>query len=108
KSIVRKKNKRHLAITDTELQELIRQGLVVDEVYELENQCDNPREKVYHALMRELFGMKAFCKSFIQASLISKAQYFGNKIDQHIANFIIQIGEGKKGWLNHESVITLC
>ena len=26
----------------------------------LENQCDDPREKAYHALMRELFSMKAF------------------------------------------------
>jgi len=47
----------------------------------LENQCDNPREKAYHALMRELFGMKAFRESSIQADLISKVQYFGNKID---------------------------
>src|SRR6266498_5614434 len=99
--MVRKKNKRHiqstplatstsanetqsgsLTVTDTELRELIRQGLVVDEVHEvlsydrknmpwidnfinllikLENQCNNnPREKAYHSLMRELFSMKAF------------------------------------------------
>ena len=66
---------RSLTVTDTELQELIRQGLVVDEVHEvlsydrknmpwvdnfinlsikLENQCDDPREKAYHFLMREL------------------------------------------------------
>ncbi|CAG8598024.1 445_t:CDS:2 [Funneliformis caledonium] len=91
--MVHKKNKKHiqftpsanetqsrsLTVTDTELQKLVRQGLIVDEVHEvlsydrksmhwvdnfinlsikLENQCDDPREKAYHALMRELFSMK--------------------------------------------------
>ncbi|CAB4391000.1 unnamed protein product [Rhizophagus irregularis] len=77
-TMTRKKNKRHnqstssatsssanetqsknMIVTDTELRELVRQGLIVDEVHELENQCDDPREKAYHALMRGLFGMKA-------------------------------------------------
>ena len=98
--MVRKKNKRRtqstqsatpasaeesqsgsLIVAATELQELVRQGLVVDEVHEvleydrknmpwidnfinlsikLENQSNDPREKAYHALMRELFSMKAF------------------------------------------------
>ena len=65
------------------MRELIRQGLVVDEVHEvlsydrknmpwvdnfinlsikLENQCDDPREKAYHALMREIFNNRAFMK----------------------------------------------
>jgi hypothetical protein len=135
--MVRKKNKRHiqstasatpasadetqsrsLTVTNSELQELIRQGLVVDEVHEilsydrknmpwvdnfinlsikLENQCDDPREKAYHALMRELFSMKAFRDASSQDGLISKAEYYGNKIDNRVADFIIQIGEGKKG-----------
>ena len=131
--MVRKKNKRRiqsatpasaeetqsgsLIVTATELQELVRQGLVVDEVHEvleydrknmpwidnfvcasmeLENQCNDPREKAYHALMRELFGMKAFRETSIQAGLISKAQDFGNKIDNRITDFIIQMGKVKK------------
>jgi hypothetical protein len=134
--MIRKKNKRHnrstpsatstsadeiqsksVTVTDTELQELIRQGLVVDEVHEvlsydrknmpwvdnfinlsieLENQCDDPREKAYHALMRELFSMKA-----------SKAEYYRNKIDNRITDFINQIGQGKKGWLSHGAVVSL-
>src|SRR6266542_283010 len=145
--MVRKKNKRHkqstsstasanetqsqsvsLTVTDTELQELIRQGLVVDEVHEvleydrksmpwvdnfirlsieLENQCDDPREKAYHALMRELFSMKAFRDASSQDGLISKAEYYRNKIDNHITDFITQMGKGKKGWLSRGSVATL-
>ncbi|RIA87594.1 hypothetical protein C1645_740018 [Glomus cerebriforme] len=145
--MARKKNKRHiqsipsatstsanetlsrsLTVMDTELQELIRQGLVVDEVHEvlsynqksmpwvdnfinlsieLKNQCDDPREKAYHALMRELFSMKAFRDASSQDDLISKAEYYGNKIDNCIADFIIRMGKGKKGWLSRESVATL-
>ena len=92
--MVCKKNKRHIqsipsttlasanetqpksvTVTNTELRELIRQGLIVDEVHEvlsydrknmpwvdnfinlsikLKNQCDDLREKAYHALIREL------------------------------------------------------
>ena len=55
----------------------------------LENQCDDPREKAYHALMRELFSMKAFCDTSSQDGLISKVEYYGNKIDNRIADFII-------------------
>src|ERR1044071_3279175 len=145
--MVRKKNKRHiqstpsatpasadetqsrsLTVTDSELQKLIRQGLVVDEVHEvlsydrksmpwvdnfinlsikLKNQCDNPREKAYHVLMRELFSMKAFHDASSQDGLVSKVEYYRNKIDNCITDFIIQIGKGKKGWLSHESVATL-
>ncbi|PKY58271.1 hypothetical protein RhiirA4_429590, partial [Rhizophagus irregularis] len=87
--MVRKKNKRRiqsatpasaektqsgsLIVTATELQELVRQGLVVDEVHEvleydrknmpwidnfvrasteLENQCNDPREKAYHGSLQ--------------------------------------------------------
>ena len=67
---------------DIELRELIRQGLIVDEVHEvllydrknmpwidnfinlsikLKNQCDDPREKAYQAF-RHIFGM-GFCVS---------------------------------------------
>ncbi|POG57830.1 hypothetical protein GLOIN_2v1736298, partial [Rhizophagus irregularis DAOM 181602=DAOM 197198] len=145
--MVRKKNKRHnqstssatsssanetqsknMIVSDTELRELVRQGLVVDEVHEvlsydrknmpwvdnfinlsikLENQCNDPREKAYHCLMREVFNMKVFHEASIQAGHISKAEYLGNKIDDRIVDFIIQIGEGKKGWLSRESVATL-
>src|SRR6266542_768851 len=143
--MVRKKNKRHIhstptstsanetqpksvTVTDTELRELIRQGLVVDEVHEvleydrksmpwvdnfinlsikLENQCDDPREKAYHALMRELFSMKAFRDASSQDGLVSKAEYYRNKIDNHITDFITQMGKGKKGWLSRGSVATL-
>ena len=115
--MVRKQNKRRtqstpasanetqtgsLIATATELQELVRQGLIIDEVHEvlpydrksmpwiddfvrvsmeLENKCNDLRGKAYHALMRELFGMKMFHESSIQAGHISKTQYFGNKID---------------------------
>ena len=145
--MVRKKNKRHiqstpsatpasadetqsrsLTVTDSELQELIRQGLVVDEVHEvlsydrknmpwvdnfinlsikLENQCDDPREKAYHALMRELFRMKAFHDASSQDELISKAEYYRNKIDNPITDFINQIEQDKKGWLSRGSVASL-
>ncbi|CAG8487608.1 9483_t:CDS:2 [Funneliformis mosseae] len=117
--MVRKKNKRHnqsrqsatsssaneiqfrsLTVTNMELQELIRQGLVVDEVHEvlsydrknmlwvgnfvrhsieLEKQSKDLREKAYHALMRELFNMKMFRDA----------------------------SKGKKGWLSRGSVATL-
>ena len=144
--MVRKKNKRHiqstpsatsasanetqpksLTVTDMELQELIRQDLVVEvhEVLsydrksmpwvdnfirlsiELENQCDDPREKAYHALMRELFSMKAFRDASSQDGLVSKAEYYRYKIDNRITDFIIQMGQGKKGWLSRGSIATL-
>src|SRR4051812_23826512 len=73
----------------------------------LENQYDDPREKAYHALMRELFSMKAFRDASNQDGLISKVEYYGNKIDNRIADFIIRIGEGKKGWLSCRSVATI-
>ena len=73
----------------------------------LENQCDDPREKAYHALMRELFSMKAFRDASSQDGLVSKAEYYRNKIDNRIVGFANQIGEGKKGWLSHGSVATL-
>jgi len=97
------------------LRELIRQGLVVDEVHEvlsydrknmpwvdnfinlsikLENQCDDPREKAYHSLMRELFSMKAFRDASSQDGLVSKAEYYRNKIDNRIVGFITQVGKG--------------
>ena len=133
--MVRKKNKRHiqstpsanetqsrsLTVTNTELQKLVCQGLIVDEVHEvlsynrksmpwvdnfinlsikLENQCYDPKEKAYHSLMRELFSMKAFRDASSQDGLISKAEYYGNKIDNRIADFIIRIREGKKGWIS--------
>ncbi|CAG8523806.1 16649_t:CDS:1, partial [Funneliformis caledonium] len=84
--MVRKKNKRHiqstplanetqsrsLTLTDMELRELIRQGLVVDEVYEILSydrknmpwidnfinhsiELDDLREKAYHALNERTF-----------------------------------------------------
>ena len=140
--MVRKKNKKHiqstpsanetqsrsLTVTDTELQKLVRQGLIVDEVHKvlsydrksmpwvdnfinlsikLENQCDDPREKAYHALMRELFSMKAFRDASSQDGLVSKAEYYRYKIDNRITDFIIQMGQGKKGWLSRGSVVTL-
>jgi len=103
----------------------VRQGLIVDEVHEvlsydrknmpyfinlsikLENQCDDPREKAYHALMRKLFSMKAFYDASSQDGLVSKAEYYRYKIDNSITDFIIQTGEGKKGWLSRGSVATL-
>ncbi|CAB4435488.1 unnamed protein product [Rhizophagus irregularis] len=51
--------------------------------------------------------MKAFRETSIQAGLISKAQDFGNKIDNRITDFITQVGKGKKGWLSRGSVATL-
>ncbi len=74
---------------------------------ELEKQSKDSREKAYHALMRELFSMKAFRDASSQDGLISKAEYYGNKIDNRIADFIIRIGEGKKGWLSCGSIATL-
>ena len=117
-----------MIVSDTELRELVRQGLIGDEVHEvlsydrknmpwidnfinlsikLKNQCDDPREKAYHCLMREVFNAKVFHEASIQAGHISKAEYLRNKIDDHIVDFIIQIGEGKKGWLSRGSVATL-
>ncbi|CAG8518311.1 3255_t:CDS:2 [Funneliformis caledonium] len=57
---------------------------------ELKNQYDNPREKAYYALMRELFSMKAFRNASIQDE---QAEYYKNKIDNRIADFIIQMGK---------------
>ncbi|CAG8747515.1 uncharacterized protein OCT59_029251 [Rhizophagus irregularis] len=73
----------------------------------LKNQCDDPREKAYHCLMKEVFNAKVFHEASIQAGHIFKAEYLRNKIDDHIVDFIIQIGEGKKGWLSRRSVATL-
>ena len=134
--MVRKKNKRYnqsrqsatsssanetqsknMIVSDTELRELVRQGLVVDEVHEvlsydrknmpwvdnfinlsikLENQCDDPREKAYHALMRELFSMKAFRDAFSQDGFVSGAEYYRYKIDNHITDFCVRKGKVKK------------
>ena len=63
---------------------------------ELENQCDDLREKAYHALMRELISMKAFRDASSQDGLVSKVEYYRNKIDNRITDFIIQIGKVKK------------
>ncbi len=57
--------------------------------------------------MRELFSMKAFRDASSQDGLVSKAEYYRYKIDNRITDFIIQIGEGKKGWLSRGSVATL-
>ena len=73
----------------------------------LENQCDGPREKAYHSLKRELFSMKAFRDASSQDGLFFKAEYYRNKIDNCITDFIIQMGKGKKGWLSCGSVTTL-
>ncbi|CAB5357139.1 unnamed protein product [Rhizophagus irregularis] len=103
---------RSLIVTDTELlAELTHQGLIVDEVHEvlsydrksmpwvdnfinlsikLKNQCDDPREKAYHSLMRELFSMKAFRDASSQDGLFSEAEYYRNKIDNRITDFITQ------------------
>ena len=112
-----------MIVSDTELRELVRQGFIVDKIQEvisydrktmpwvdkfihhsikLENQSKDPRAKAYHSLMRELLSMKAFREASIQAGDTSKADYFGNKMDNHIVDFIIQIGKGKKGWLSRE------
>ncbi|CAG8559438.1 3458_t:CDS:2, partial [Funneliformis mosseae] len=82
---------RSLIVTDTELQKLVRQGLIVNEIHKLKNQYDDSREKVYHSLMRELFSMKAFRDVFSQDGLFSEAEYYRNKIDNHITDFIIQM-----------------
>ncbi|CAB4492017.1 unnamed protein product [Rhizophagus irregularis] len=130
--MVHKRNKRHnqstpsagknqsndMIVSDTELRELVHQGLIVNEVHEvlsydrknmswidnfinlsikLENQCDDPREKAYHCLIREVFNVKVFHEASIQAGHIFKAEYLRNKIDNHIVDFIIQIGRVKKG-----------
>jgi hypothetical protein len=57
--------------------------------------------------MRELFSMKAFRDASSQDGLVSKAEYYRYKIDNRITNFIIQMGQGKKGWLSRGSVATL-
>ena len=57
--------------------------------------------------MRELFSMKAFRNASSQNRLISKAEYYRNKIDNCITDFIIQMGQGRKGWLSRGSVATL-
>ena len=59
--------------------------------------------------MRELFSIKAFRDASSQDGLISKAEYYGNKIDNRMADFIIRIGGGKKKkkWLSRGSVATL-
>ncbi|CAG8618388.1 15905_t:CDS:2 [Funneliformis mosseae] len=92
-----------LIVTATELQELVRQGLIVDEVHEV---LEYDRKNMPW-INNFLFGMKAFRETSIQAGLISKAQDFGNKIDNRISDFIIQMGEGKKGWLSRGSVAIL-
>ena len=54
--------------------------------------------------MRELFSMKAFRDTSSQDELFSEAEYYRNKIDTCIADFIMQMGKGKKGWLSRRSV----
>src|SRR4051794_23269064 len=43
----------------------------------------------------------------VKMDCIFKAEYYRNKIGNRITDFIIQIGEGKKGWLSRGSVVTL-
>ena len=38
---------------------------------------------------------------------MTKAEYYRYKIDNRMTDFIIRIGEGKKGWLSRGSVTTL-
>ena len=54
---------------------------------ELEKQSNDPREKSYHALMRELFSMKAFRDASSQDGLFSEAEYYRNKIDNRITDW---------------------
>jgi hypothetical protein len=47
--------------------------------------------------MRGIFSMKAFRNASSQDGLVSKAEYYRNKIDNRITDFIIQMGQGKNG-----------
>ena len=51
--------------------------------------------------------MKVFYDTSSQDGLISKAEYYRNKIDNCITDFINQIEQGKKGWLSCRSVASL-
>ena len=51
--------------------------------------------------------MKAFRDASSQDGLVSKAEYYRYKIDNRITDFIIQMGQGKKGWLSRGSIATL-
>ena len=58
----------------------------------LENQCDDPREKAYHALMRELFSMKAFRDASSQDGFVSEAEYYRYKNSSYSTMFFIEKG----------------
>ncbi|CAG8634403.1 2261_t:CDS:1 [Diversispora eburnea] len=74
---------------------------------ELEKQSKDPREKVYHKLMREIFNTKTFYEVSKQDGLTSQADYYKNKIEDCIFEFLSHMGGDKKEWLTRRVVRTL-
>ncbi|RHZ77995.1 hypothetical protein Glove_168g298 [Diversispora epigaea] len=108
------------AVTATELQELLQQGVKIKKInqvleynrdsdpwidnfihlsMELEKQSKDPKEKAYHKLMREIFNIKMFYEASKQDRFESRAEYYKNKIED--------LGENKKGWLSRGAIGTL-
>ncbi|CAG8566248.1 7570_t:CDS:1 [Diversispora eburnea] len=116
------------AVTATELQELLQQGVKLKKInqvleynrdndpwidnfihlsMELEKQSKDPKEKAYHKLMREIFNTKMFYEASKQDRFESRAEYYKNKIEDCVFEYLSQVGENKKGWLSRGAVGTL-
>ncbi|CAG8697946.1 14281_t:CDS:2, partial [Dentiscutata heterogama] len=81
----------------TELQELIRQGGIIDKIHEV---MSYDRES------------NPWIDDFINTSmelekLIFQANYYKNKIEDYVFEFLSQFRENKKEWLTREAVGTL-
>ncbi|RHZ45679.1 hypothetical protein Glove_661g48 [Diversispora epigaea] len=74
---------------------------------ELEKQSKDPKEKAYHKLMREIFNTKMFYEASKQDRFESRAEYYKNKIEDCVFEYLSQVGENKKGWLSRGAVGTL-
>ncbi|RHZ65094.1 hypothetical protein Glove_319g22 [Diversispora epigaea] len=75
---------------------------------ELEKQSKDPREKAYHKLMREVFNTKMFYEASKQDEFESQAEYYKNKIEDCVFEYLSQVEENKKEWLTRGAVGTLC
>ncbi|CAG8613863.1 1083_t:CDS:2 [Diversispora eburnea] len=115
--------------TATELRKLLQEGVILKEIHqalecnqedssfitnfihtsmELEKHSKDPREKVYHKLMREVFNIKILYEAFKRDGHMIQAEFYKNRIEKYIHEFLSHIGEDKKGWLSRGAVKALC
>ncbi|CAG8634905.1 71_t:CDS:2, partial [Diversispora eburnea] len=114
--------------TATELQKLLQEGVILKKIHqtlecnqednsfinnfihtsmELEKHSKDPREKVYHKLIREVFNIKILYKASKRDGHMTQAEFYKNRIEKCIHEFLSHIGGGKKEWLSRGAVKAL-